>query len=432
MKGNRWILFVAARFGSVDAKGKAAGTGILSMLGIAFGVAALIVVLSVMNGLQGGYISSIMEVSSAHARVQAPRADLEKIAAIEGVAALYPFGESQALAAGKSGRQASVLVRSVPADVLEIDTGLASALEIAGGEFDIASPYTASIGYELARRLRVSEGETFSLLAVSGSRDTDLFPQNGELCVTGTFRTGYYDIDNSFVFVSDKTGAEIFGGSGGEGGEGGEKLLAAVKLRNPYRDVDFVLAAMEAAPDAEIESWRSYNRVFFGALKVEKNALFLVSFLIFVVVTVNLYNSMRRSVYERKEDICVLSVSGALPSEIQRVFLANGLSLGFAGSALGLLCGLCISARIADVFSLAESVVTAFSVFVASLLGFEEPGAFRLFDPQYFYMDGLQAGIVFHEVLFVFVFGVFSAGFAAWLAGKKVASLKPQEILRYE
>ncbi len=417
---------MAGRFGTVDAKGKAAGTGILSVLGIAFGVAALIVVLSVMNGLQGGYITSIMEVSSAHARVRASREDIEKIAAINDVSALYPFSENQALAAGRRGRQASVLVRSVPADVLEIDSGLASVMEIAGGAFDIAAPYSAVIGYELARRLGVTEGETFSLLAVSGSKDTDLFPQNGELSVTGTFYSGYYDIDNSFVFISDETGKRIFGASDDE------KLLAAVKLRDPYRDVNFILNAKEVAPDAEIESWRSYNRVFFGALKVEKNALFLISFLIFIVVTVNLYNSMRRSVYERREDICVLSVSGARPAEIQRVFLANGLALGFAGSVLGLLCGLCISVRIEDVFSAAERIVTAFGVFIASLLGFEEPGVFRLFDPQYFYMDGLAAGIVFHEVLFVFVFGIFSAAFSAWLAGKKVASLKPQEILRYE
>ena len=430
MKRNRWILFVALRFGSVDAKGKAAGTGLASALGIAFGVAALIVVLSVMNGLQGGYITSIMEISSAHARVRATRADLERIAAIEGVAAIYPFAENQALAAGRRGRQASVLVRSVPADVLQMDAGLSAAVEVSVGAFDIASPYTAVIGYDLARSLGVREGDAFSLLAVSGSKETDLFPQNGELLVKGTFYSGYYDIDSSFVFVSDATGEEIFGG--GASGEDSGNVLAAVKLRDPYRDVDFILKAKEAAPAAEIESWRSYNRVFFGALKVEKNALFLVSFLIFIVVTVNIYNSMRRSVYERREDICVLSVSGAFPAEIRRVFLANGLALGFAGSLLGLLCGLCISARIDDVFSLAENIVTAFSIFVASLLGFDEPDAFRLFDPQYFYMEGLEAGIVFHEVLLVFVFGVFSAAFAAWLASKKVASLKPQEILRYE
>ncbi len=418
---------MAGRFGAVDAKGKAAGTGILSVLGIAFGVAALIVVLSVMNGLQGGYISSIMEVSSSHARARASFKDLEKIAALDGISSIYAFGENQALASGMSGRQASVLVRSVPTNVLEMDLGLASALEISTGDFDISAEYSAVIGYELAKRLGVTEGESFSLLAVSGSRDTDMFPQNGELHISGTFHTGYYDIDNSFVFISDKTGADIFGN-----GEDDKKLLAAIKLRNPYRDVDFIIAAKKVAPNAEFESWRSYNRVFFGALKVEKNALFLVSFLIFVVVTVNLYNSMRRAVYERREDICVLSVSGARPAEIQRVFLANGLALGFVGSVLGLLCGLCISVRIEDVFGLAEDIVTAFRVFVAHLLGFEEPSAFSLFDPQYFYMDGLRAGIVFHEVLFVFALGIFSAGFAAWIAGKRIALLKPQEILRYE
>ena len=427
MKPIGWIPFVAGRFGRVDAKGKAAGTGIVSVLGIAFGVAALIVILSVMNGLQEGYIHSILEVSSSHARVRASRADLEKIAVQDGVRALYVFTENQALVAGPSGRQASVLVRAVPPDVRERDTGFASALTVADGVFDFSEPGTAVIGRELARRLGIPVGGEFSLLAVSGSADTDLFPRNGKIRAAGTFYTGYYEIDSTFVFVSAETGAQVFGTSARGG-----KERAAVKLQDPYEDIPFVLETRKNAPAAEVETWRSYNRAFFGALRVEKNALVLVAVLIFLVVAVNLYNSMRRAIYERREDICIFSVAGAPPQEIRRVFLLNGLGIGLTGSVLGLLCGLCISVRIQDVFTAAEVLVNHLAGFASLLAGAEEPPVFRLFDPRYFYMNGLHARIMFPEVLFVFVFGVFSAAAAASIAGRKITAFRPGEILRDE
>lgn len=427
MKNIKWILFIAKRFGSVDAKGKAAWAGLLSVLGIAFGTAALIVILSVMNGLQGGNIDSIMEVSSSHIRVTGSPEDLEKIEKLDGVKSLYVFTENQALMAGRDGRQSSVLIRAVPPDLLSKDTGLASKLEISNGSFDLSSPDSIILGYELADKLRTTVGRKVSLLAVSGSKTSDIFPGNAEFNVAGIFYTGYYDIDSSFAFVSSSAGEKIFGSGKKDG-----KFLAAVKLVNPDKDIQFILEARAVAPDAGIESWRSYNRAFFGALKVEKNALLLLSALIFIVVTVNIYNSMRRSIYEHREDICVLSAAGAKPGEIRGVFIVNGLGTGFAGAVLGVLCGLCISVRIKDVFAGVEHFVTSVGIFIASFAGQENPPDFKLFDPRYFYIDQITARIFFHEVLFVFVFGVFSAAAAAYFAGRKVTALKPGEILRYE
>ncbi len=427
MKNIRWILFIAGRFGSMDARGKAAWTGILSVLGIAFGTAALIVILSVMNGLQGGYIDSIMEVSSSHARVTGSPGDLEKIKGLDDVESFYVFTENQALMAGRGGTQSAAVIRSVPENLLSEDRGLASKLEMVGGDFDLGADNSIVLGYELANSLRAPVGKKVSMLAVSGSKASDTFPGNAEFIVSGIFYTGYYDIDSSFAFISSSSGENIFGVSAPENG-----MLAAVKLKDPDKDIRFILEARRVAPEARVESWRSYNRAFFGALKVEKNALLLISALIFIVVTVNIYNSMRRSIYEHREDICVLSASGAKPDEIRGIFIASGLGTGFAGAVLGVLCGLCISVRIKDVFAGVEGFVTAVGLFIAAFTGQENPPAFRLFDPRYFYIDQISARIFFHEVLFVFVFGVFSAAAAAYFAGRKVTSLKPGEILRYE
>lgn len=425
MKGNtEWILFVSGRFGSVDSRGRSALTSLLAAAGIAFGVTALIVILSVMNGFQMGYIDSILEVSSAHVRLTGSREDIERVRDYPGLRSMTVFSESQTLVRGRYGRQSGALLRAVPEDVMETDAGFAKAVEITEGSFSLGSPGTVVLGSELARYLAVSCGDEISIIAMSGDSSTDLFPENATLLVTGIFRTGYYEIDCSFSYVSDKTGASVSGNGG--------TPLAAVKLDDRERDEQFLSYVRERSPLLGAESWRSYNRAFFGALRVEKNMLLFLVILIFVVVTVNIYNSMRRSVYERREEIAILSSLGCRQNRIRAIFVLNGLSIGLVGALAGLLCGLLLSVRINDAFVVAERIVNGAETF-ASALFFSKPGqTFSLFNPEYFYMNEVPVRIVFREVLFVFLFGVLSATVASWMASGPVVTLKPAEVLRYE
>lgn len=421
---SEWVLFVAGRFATADSRGRTALTSLLASLGIAFGVMALIVVLSVMNGFQMGSIESILEVSSAHVRVTGTEADLERIRSMPGVRSVSVFTEAQTLMQGNYGRQQGVLIRSVEKDVAVTDRGFGKSARIVEGSFDISEPETIVMGYELARLLSVSVGDTVSILAVSGDSSTDLFPENAELRVTGLFKTGCYDIDNAYSFVSRESGIAL-SGSGGT-------VLAGVKLDDLDADRRFLARLSSELPDAKGESWRTYNRAFFGALQVEKNMLLLLVVLIFVVVTVNIYNSMRKSVYERREEVSVLTALGARPRQLQLIFVSGGLGIGLSGGVLGLLGGLFLSVRINSVFALAEDVVNALNSFASSLLGIQNGASFSLFSPEFFYMDEIPVRIVFSEVLFVFLFGVLSAAFAAWLASRSITRLKPAEVLRYE
>ena len=439
-KNNSWVLYIAGRFGTVDYRGRSALTSLLSALGIAFGVTALIVVLSVMNGFQMGYIESILEVSSAHVRLSGTQADLDRIRSLPGVRALTVFTESQTLMQGKYDRQEGVLLRVIPANVLHTDAGFASSVKMAEGSFDIERPGTVVLGYELARMLSVKTGDRVSIIAMSGDSTTDLFPVNAELTVAGLFRTGYYAIDSTFSFVSTATGA-AFSNAAFSNAAGGDvdrqdnpdaTMLAAVKLDDPERDARFLALVGERFPLVKAESWRSYNRAFFGALRVEKNMLFLLVVLIFVVVTVNIYNGMRRAVYERREEISVLTALGGSPRLVRSIFLMNGLGIGLAGGIIGLLSGLFISVRINSVFSLAETVVNGVNAFIAALLLLPPGQEFTIFSPEYFYLDSVPARIMFPEVLFVFLFGVLSAATASWLASRTITGLKPAEVLRYE
>ena len=423
-KKSGWLFFVAGRFGTVDARGRSALTSILSALGIALGVTALIVILSVMNGFQMGYIESILEVSSAHVRVTGDRTDIEGIRTLPGVRSLSIFVESQVLMQGNHGRQSGALVRAIPPQIMTTDTGFASQIEMMSGKFEIAKAETVVLGYELSRVLGASVGDTVSLIAVSGDASTDIFPENALLTVTGIFKTGYYAIDDSFAFISSDTGAKLLGT--------GNTVTAGVKLVNSEHDAWFISEVKKVFPNVRAESWRSYNRAFFGALKVEKNTLLLLVVLIFVVVTVNIYHSMRRSVYERREEISVLTALGGDPHQVQRIFLINGFTIGVSGGILGLLTGVLISTRINSVFLVAEDIVNGINTFVSVLFALPPGQSFSLFSPEYFYMDVVPVRILFPEVLFIFLFGVFSAAAASWMASRTILKLKPAEVLRYE
>ena len=114
-------------------------------------------------------------------------------------------------------------------------------------------------------------------------------------------------------------------------------------------------------PSLKKESWKSYNRYFFGALQVEKNMLMILVFLIFVVVAINIFNGMRRMVYERREEISVLTAFGARPASIQSIFIMQGFLTGFFGSAIGTVLGLYLSVNMSTIFILLSNYQENFS-----------------------------------------------------------------------
>lgn len=425
MKGDLlWVLFTLRRFNRADVRGSRSVSNVFSVLGIGFGVMVLIVVLAVMNGFQRGYIDTIIQVSSAHIRLSGSAENLKKAENLNLHKSFVLFNEAQCLMQGNYGRQSGVLVRAAEHSVMQKDAGFASAVKVRSGLFDIEKNNTIVLGEELARKLAVSAGGTVFMPAVSGSPESDIFPEQTTLFVTGTFKTGYYEVDSNFAFVNLETGKALFGQ--------GENSSALVKIENPERDAVYINGVMREVPGIEAESWRHYNRAFFGALKIEKNMMMFLVFLIFAVVAVNIYNGMRRSIYERREDISVLSSMGAGANYIKSIFIANGFFIGFAGSFLGLLLGLLLSVKINSVFSLAEIVINGFMFFFSALTHSEEAGSFTIFSPVYFYMDKVPVKIFFSEVLSVFLFGIFSSSFAAWIAARKIVKLKPAEVLRYE
>ena len=384
----RWILFISKRFATVDTKGRSAVTNYLSVFGIGFGVMTLIIIMGVMNGFQSGFINSILEVNSSHIRIEKsgnkPDEDILGLPGkINEIVSVMPVLETQTLIEGGiRKKQQGIVLRAVPEFPLTIDKGLASAVTVPRGDFDLATENSIVLGSELASYLGVAIGDKITILALTGGTGTDLFPDNCEFTLSGVFKSGYYEIDSSFAFIS----------------------------------------------------WREYNRVFFGALKIEKNMMLILVFIIFVVVSVNIFHGMRRSIYDRREESGVLRALGASPYELRLIFLLNGILTGITGTFIGLVLGLLVGNNIAYVFHIAESVVNGIMYFLNMLLSGTSDGmnSFKIFNPVYFYMTDVHVVFYYKEILLISMFGIGSALVAALRASRDLLGLKAVEVLQYE
>jgi lipoprotein-releasing system permease protein len=439
----RWIWFIAARY--IFRKKKKSPAPVLSILGIATGVLALIVILSVMNGFQLGFIESILEISSYHLRIGPIESgnieDARKaVLAIPGVKAAVPFREFQGLVQGKRGGQQAAIVRGLPEEALEMDSGLAGRLEFAEGSFGFENKRDALLGAELARRLGLKTGDEITLFSIPS-----IFSNEGDnglqtFTVTGIFRTGFYEYDTSWIFI-DIDSAAAFSESG---------PVLGLKLKNRFHDQQALELARKSLGDspasagsafegAAFSSWRDYNRSFFGALRTEKLFMFILVGLIFIVVALNIYQAQRRSVLEHREEIGLLRAIGGGEHSVQLVFVLDGAIIGFSGASAGLCLGLLIASNIPSFFTAIETVVNFGVNIVNNIIGLfgigdgaGGVGDFSFFSPAVFYIKEIPSRIIPGEVVLVFLFGLLSALLAAWFASRKVARIRPADVLRYE
>lgn len=435
----RWILFVSARHFRTKRREKGHTASVLSVGGIAAGVMTLITVLAVMNGFQIGTIEDILEINSYHLRVTAEpptgasaAGDVSVRAAavsdLPGVRAAVPMVEMYALGQGFFADPVAIALRGVPADIRERDQGFGEQLQMVAGEFDLTASDTMVVGEELARRIGLRVGDPVSIINFSAAGLNLARPDAAELTVTGLFKTGFLEYDAGWGFVS-LAAAEALGA--------GPPTVIAVKLRDRFADRQAAARIAAAVPRSEVTSWRDYNRAIFGALRLEKTLMMLLIGLIFVVVGVNIFQSLRRSVVERTDEIGVLKALGAPPAALRMIFVLEGLLIGLAGATIGTALGLVLSTNINAVFAGAEVVVNAILGAVGWLVTLVAPGrqissGFSIFSPAYFYLDSVPAVLVLQELVGVFLFALGSAVVAALAASRRIIGIVPAEVLRYE
>ena len=330
----------------------------VSMLGIALGVAALIIVLSVMNGFQKEVRDRMLSVVS-HIEIFAPDGaampdvarTMEEARRNPQVIGAAPFVSAQALLA-RGEDMKGALVRGIdPAHEAEVtDLAAANAAAIAQlvpGEFRVV------LGVELARALGVSVGDVVTLIAPNGQvTPAGVVPRLKQMTVAGTFDSGHYEYDSALVLLHHQDAERIFRLEGPTG------IRLKLKDLHEARAVAYELAA-SLSGDLLIRDWTQQNKTWFAAVQLEKRMMFIILTLIVAVAAFNLVSTLVMTVQDKRADIAILRTLGASPGSIMGIFVVQGAMVGVIGTLSGLLLGLVIAVNIDVIVPALESLLHA-------------------------------------------------------------------------
>ncbi|TVQ24033.1 MAG: ABC transporter permease [Spirochaetaceae bacterium] len=428
----RWLLLVSGRHIQSRRESDGNTASRLSVLGIAAGVAALVMILSIMNGFQLGTIEAMLEVNSYHLRVydtQWPEndGDAEALTGLPGVISAVPVADLEGIVHGFFGTTRGVAFRGLPVDVFDRDPGFEQTVQSVAGRLDFARPGTVILGEELRRALGVRVGDTIPVITLGESQRGGRLPREASLEVTGSFRTGFYEYDLSLAIISLDTASELFS-------VGREDQFIGIKLSDRFSDlrVREQIAILPGGQDMhDVRSWREYNRAMFSALRTEKLIMTLLLGLIFVVVGANIYQSLRRSVHERADEIAILKGMGAAPLDVQAVFVIEGFVIGTIGSAAGLVIGLLGANEVNRLVGVFESFVAGALSVLDAAFGLAAPSGGAVSSTMFFLRD-VPVELFFREVFGIVFFAIIASVSAAWFASLRASRIRPADVLRDE
>jgi lipoprotein-releasing system permease protein len=387
----------------------------VSMLGIALGVAALIIVLSVMNGFQKEVRDRMLSVVS-HIEIFEPgngalpdvNRIMDEVRRHPQVTGVAPFVSAQALLA-RGEDMKGVLVRGIdPAREPEV-TDLAGVLKdtvlsrLSPGGFGIV------LGGELARSLGVREGDVVTLIAPSGQvTPAGVVPRLKQMTVVGTFDSGHYEYDSALAMLHVDDAALIFRLEGPTG------IRLKLKDLHQARTVVDELSPMITGR-VLLRDWTRQNRTWFAAVQLEKRMMFIILTLIVAVAAFNLVSTLVMTVTDKRADIAILRTLGASPASIMGVFMVQGAMVGVIGTCAGLLLGLGVAFNI-------DVIVPALErLFQASFL------------PKDLYLisrmpSDPQSGDILPVAVISLVLAFLATIYPSWRASR----VNPAEALRYE
>jgi len=317
----------------------------LAMGGVFIGVAALTIVLSVMNGFEdqvqrriAGTNAHVAVLSAGDAPVTpGPAMELAIHAALP-QAELSPFVYGKVMVASRHGVDGMVLKGVEPEGEARV-TDILSHLSPSRGAFDGQDLPGIALGQELALRLRVARGDVI-LISLPTEEPGGILggvPRTRRLRVSSVFRSGLYEYDSSFGVVLQKTAQEFFG-------IGEDVTGYQLRLPDMFHARE-AARALEASlgPDYRVTNWIDLNRNLFAWMRIEKAVMFTILILIVIVAAVNIVSSLVMLVLEKRRDIGVLRTMGVTPRGIQRIFLLQGTLVGACGTLLGLAAGFAVS-----------------------------------------------------------------------------------------
>ena len=330
----------------------------VSMLGIALGVAALIIVLSVMNGFQKEVTDRMLSVI-AHVEIYESqgnaladwRATADQARLSAQVIGAAPFIASQALIA-RGDEMRGAIVRGIsPTDEATV-TDLAAQLKDTTLARLVPGGWGIVLGVELARNLGVRAGDKVTIAAPGGQvTPAGLIPRFKQFQVVGTFDAGHYEYDSGLALIHLDDAARLFRLDGPSG--------VQLRLKNLHqaRDVAMQLA-LQMGPGLTVRDWTRTNRNWFSAVQLEKRLMFIILTLIVAVAAFNLVSTLVMTVTDKNADIAILRTLGASPRSVMSIFMVQGAAAGVIGTLSGVGLGLLIAFNVGSIVPAIERALS--------------------------------------------------------------------------
>lgn len=386
-----------------------------SMIGIALGVAALIVVLSVMNGFQREIRGRILEVAS-HIQVsgQGNRlADWQTVAnELKGapkVLATAPYVQAQGLISFDGNVQGAMLRGVLP---VQEDQVAGLGRHMVAGRLDALKPgeFGIVLGQDLARALGVGLGEKITMITPQGNiTPAGMVPRMKSFTVVGLFRIDMYQYDAGLALIALQDAQKLF--------RMGEEVSGVrLKISDPL-DAPYVSQQLAQASQRPLwfSDWTMENSQYFRAVQIEKRMMFLILTLIVAVATFNLVSGLVMAVTDKQADIAILRTLGASPGSIMQIFMIQGATVGIVGTLSGVLGGVLLALNVGSVVS-----------FFEGLLGMQ------VLSPQVYLISSLPSEVLLSDVSAIGLISLVLAFLATLYPSWRAAKTNPAEALRYE
>lgn len=388
---------------------------LISMLGIALGVAALIIVLSVMNGFQKEIrarilgVSPHLQISGDSGQLSAWQPVIDLVAAHPDVAGASPYVTGQGMLSQGENVE-GVMVRGILPDGENKLTGLAEKMkagklsDLRAGEFGIV------LGSDLARTLGARVGDSILLITPQGQYTAaGLIPRLKQFHVVGIFEIGMSPYDNSLALIQLNDAQKLY-----RLGDSVSGISARLHDLDQAQRVSLELEK-DLPGDVYATDWTRQNSNYFRAVQMEKKMMFIILSLIVAVAAFNIVSTLVMAVTDKQADIAILRTLGASPLSIMKIFMVQGVLIGLVGAVIGVVSGVVIALNI-------DSIVP----FIEQLFNVQ-----FLAKDVYFITDlpsDLQQADVWVVSIFSFIISILATIYPSWRASKT----QPAEALRYE
>ena len=385
-----------------------------SFLGILLGVATLIIVMAVMNGFRKDLFAKIMGLNGhviVH-KIGGPFDDYADIAAkirqVPGVVTAMPLVEGQVMV--------SSTVQALGGLVRGIDESSLKALKLVAdniklGTIDGFDDQTGiAIGSRLANTLRVSLGDTITLVSPRGATTPfGTAPRSKPYVISAIFELGMSEYDRMMVFMPLKEAQKYFS-------KGSDVDVLEVVVDKPENAGAYSEAIRVAGGQTvNVSDWRQRNETFFTVLEVERNVMFIILSLIILVAALNIISGMMMLVKDKGRDIAILRTMGASKGAVMRVFLITGASIGIVGTLAGLVLGIVFCRNIETIKNFVSWITST-----------------EIFNPQIYYLTQLPVDIDPRETTYIVMMALALSILATLYPSWRASKLDPVEALRYE